>query len=197
MDGEGFDFDACLAQVREGDPEAARALVDALYPLVIRIARTHPATRQTENDLAQEIFLKMFAKLDQYQPRPGIPLTHWVSRLSIRTCLDIQRAERRRPELRWSDLSADQCQWLEYLVTDETQAPPDNDLGTRDLVDKLLSGLHPKDRLVLTLADLEQKSIAEISSLTGWTRATVKVRIFRARQRLRRLAGRLTGGSLP
>lgn len=197
MDGEGFDFDACLVQVRQGDPGAARALVDALYPLVLRIVRTHPASRQTESDLAQEIFLKMFAKLDQYRPRPGIPLTHWVARLSVRTCLDIQRAEKRRPELRWSDLSAEQSQWLEYLVTDQTQVPPDSDLGTRELVDKLLSGLNPKDRLLVTLADLEQRSVAEISSLTGWTRVTVKVRTFRARQRLRRLAQRLKGESFP
>src|SRR5512137_2875664 len=95
-----FDLKQCLRKVRQHDQEAARALVEALYPLVIRIVRSHLPVRSSEEDLAQEIFLKIFSKLEQYQERPGIGFEHWVSRMAVRTCLDALRAEGRRPELR-------------------------------------------------------------------------------------------------
>jgi len=54
-------------------------------------------------------------------------------------------------------------------------------------VNKLMSQLAAPDRLVLQLLDLEQKSVAEVASLTGWNRAVVKVRAFRARRKLQKL----------
>ena len=68
-------------------------------------------------------------------------------------------------------------------------APPDSAAGSaRELVGKLLSKLPPEDRLVITLLDLEEKSVKEISELTGWGQSLVKVRAFRARRKLRKLA---------
>src|SRR5512140_3713366 len=99
-----LDLRQCLGKVREHDQEAARALVEALYPLVMRIVRSHLPFRSSEEDLAQEVFLKLFSKLDQYEEHPGIGFEHWVSRLAVRTCLDALRAEGRRPELRMADL---------------------------------------------------------------------------------------------
>lgn len=188
MDNQESDLTALLAQVRERDEAAARALVEALYPQVIRIVRGHLPRRVAVEDLAQEVFVKLFARLDQYEPRAGIPFVHWVSRLTVRTCLDSLRAERRRPEWRWSDLPKAEAAWLEFMLANAA-APPETDAtSARELVDKLLAQLSPKDRLVLTLLDLEQRSVKEISQLTGWSGATVKVRAFRARHKLRALA---------
>ncbi|HYR59333.1 MAG TPA: sigma-70 region 4 domain-containing protein, partial [Chthoniobacteraceae bacterium] len=60
--------------------------------------------------------------------------------------------------------------------------------SAREATDRLLGLLAPDDRLVLTLLDLEERSVAEISALTGWGRSAVKVRAFRARQKLRKHA---------
>jgi RNA polymerase sigma-70 factor (ECF subfamily) len=57
-----------------------------------------------------------------------------------------------------------------------------------EAVEHLLAQLSPDDRWVIRLLDLEQKSVAEISQLTGWSRPAVKVRAFRARHRLRKVA---------
>ncbi len=76
---------ACLERVRQRDEEAARELVAHLYPLVIKIVRSHLPRRVAEEDLAQEIFLKVFANLDQY--RGAVPFEHWVSRVAVSTCL--------------------------------------------------------------------------------------------------------------
>lgn len=138
-----------LRRVRQGDPEASRSLVEALYPQVIRIVRSHLPVRAAEEDLAQKIFAKLFARLDQYQERGGVPFEHWVSRLAVRTCLDVSRAERRRPELRWSDLPEEQAAWLEFMVMDESAPPDTAPASARELLEKLLSQLPPDDRLII------------------------------------------------
>jgi RNA polymerase sigma-70 factor (ECF subfamily) len=186
-----FDLSACLEAVRQHDQEAARVLVEQLYPQVIRIVRSHLPRRMAEEDLAQEIFVKLFDRLPQYVARPGVPFEHWLSRLAVRTCLDALRAERRRPEWRHADLSEDELTWLEHLVADDAAPPDASAAGARELVQKLLGQLSAPDRLVITLLDLEQKSVKDISALTGWSVTLVKVRAFRARRKLRRLAATL------
>jgi RNA polymerase sigma-70 factor (ECF subfamily) len=180
-----FDVAACLVRVRLRDQAAARALVDHLYPLVIRIVRSHLPRRVAEEDLAQDIFLKMFTRLEQYQG--NVPFPHWVSRIAVTTCIDQLRAQKRRPEFRWADLSENEADVLDAVLTDERDTTPGDALAARELVEKLLGLLKPDDRLVIQLLDLEQKTIAEISAQTGWNQTLVKVRAFRARRKLQKL----------
>ena len=184
-DAEPFDLPGCVARVRRRDEAAARELVGHLYPQVIRIVRNHLPRRVMEEDLMQEIFMKMFTRLDQYQG--AVPFTHWVSRIAVSTCIDHLRAQKRRPELRWADLSEQETDVLDAVLTNEREVAPDEALAARELVDKLLARLKPEDQLVIRLLDLEQKSIAEISAQTGWNGPLVKVRAFRARRKLRKL----------
>ena len=180
-----FDVAACLDRVRQRDQAAARQLVEHLYPLVSRIVRSHLPRRVAEEDLAQDIFLKMFTRLDQYQG--NVPFPHWVSRIAVTTCIDQLRAQKRRPEFRWADLSENEAEVLSNVMTDERDVLPGDALAARELVHKLLAQLKPDDRLVIQLLDLDQKTIAEVSSLTGWNQALVKVRAFRARRKLQKL----------
>ncbi len=176
-----------IKQVQVGDTEAASALVDHLYPTIIRIVRGHLPWRMEETDLAQDIFLKIFSKIEQFRFRDGIPLEHWVSRIALNTCLDALRIAKRYPELLLSDFTEEETEWIQYLTSENTDVPQDT-LAAREVVHKLLSQLKAEDRLVLTLLDLEEKSVREISQLTGWTQTGVKVRVFRARKRLRKIA---------
>jgi RNA polymerase sigma-70 factor (ECF subfamily) len=185
MADEPFDLPGCLERVRQRDQTAARQLVEHLYPLVIRIVRSHLPRRVAEEDLAQDIFLKMFTRLAQYQG--NVPFPHWVSRIAVTTCIDQLRAQKRRPEFRWADLSEKETDVLDNILTDERDATPGDALAARELVHKLLGQLKPDDRLVIQLLDLEQKTIAEISASTGWNQTLVKVRAFRARRKLQKL----------
>jgi RNA polymerase sigma factor (sigma-70 family) len=179
------DFAGWLERVRAGDQAAARLLVHTLTPLVLKIVRAHLPRRTGEEDLAQEVFLKMFARLDQY--RGLMPFPHWVSRIAVTTCIDQLRHQKRRPELRWADLSETEAEVLDAtLCGRETGGEPEA-IAARELVGRLLDQLSPADRQVLVLLDLEQKSVAEISALTGWGKSLVKVRAFRARRKLRKL----------
>lgn len=185
MADEPFDLPGCLDRVRRRDQVASRQLVEHLYPLVIRIVRSHLPRRVAEEDLAQDIFLKMFTRLEQYQG--NVPFPHWVSRIAVTTCIDQLRAQKRRPEFRWADLSENEAEVLDHVLTDERDTTPADALAARELVHKLLGQLKPADRLVIQLLDLEQKTIAEISALTGWNQTLVKVRAFRARRKLQKL----------
>ncbi|HEY8993147.1 MAG TPA: sigma-70 family RNA polymerase sigma factor [Lacunisphaera sp.] len=182
---EPFDFAGCLERVRARDQAACRQLVEQLYPQVIRIVRSHLPRRVAEEDLTQEVFLKMFTRLEQYQG--AVPFPHWVSRIAVTTCIDQLRAQKRRPEFRWADLPESQAEVLDHVLSDDREAAPGAALAARELVDRLLAQLKPDDQLVLRLLDLEQKTLAEISALTGWNQTLIKVRAFRARRKLQKL----------
>lgn len=186
---EAFDLGACLVRVRENDQAAARQLVEHLHPLVIKIVRSHLPRRVAEEDLAQDIFLKMFTRLDQYQG--NVPFPHWVSRIAVTTCIDQLRAQKRRPELRYADLSEDEANAMERCQHSGNDVAPDQALSARELLHKLLDQLGPEDRTVIQLVDLEQKSIAETAALTGWNGTVIKVRAFRARRKLQKLFQKL------
>src|SRR5579863_9129738 len=139
MSEPGFDMPACLERVRAGDEEAARLLFQHLFPLVIKVVRSHLPRRMSEEDLTQTVFMKIFANLDQYSGRA--PFEHWVSRIAVNSCIKALRAEKIRPELRWADLGEDEAQALDWLASSDEDLHPDRSLASRDLVEKLLAGL--------------------------------------------------------
>jgi RNA polymerase sigma-70 factor (ECF subfamily) len=180
-----FDLAACLERVRARDQLAARELVEHLHPLVIRIVRAHLPRRVAEEDLAQEVFMKVFTRLGQFQG--NVPFSHWVSRIAVTTCIDHLRAQKRRPEFRWADLSENEADVLDAVLTSENDVGANDALAARELVATLLEQLKPDDRVVIQMLDLEQKTLLEISQLTGWSTTLIKVRAFRARRKLQKL----------
>ena len=184
-DDEPCDGAGCRQRVRQRDQAAARELVDHLYPLVIRIVRSHLPRRVAEEDLAQEVFMKMFTRLEQYQG--AVPFPHWVSRIAVTTCIDHLRAQKRRPEFHWADLSENEADVLDAVLTSENDVPANDTMAAHELVHTLLDQLKPDDRMVIQLLDLDQKTIAEISEITGWNASLIKVRAFRARRKLQKL----------
>ena len=180
---------AWLQRVRENDPEASHTLVRELFPLVMKIVRGHLPRRMDAEDLAQIVFVKVFQKIDQYHG--DAPFPHWVSRIAVNTCLNELRAEKARPELRWADLGEEQSEALQRVLDRDTGPTIEHDVATRDLADRLLETLPARDRLILTLLDLEERTVAEVSQMTGSPEAVVKVRAFRARRKLRKEFERL------
>ena len=184
MDEAAFDMAACLRRVAQRDEQAARVFMDRLYPLVLKLVRAHLPRRTSEEDLVQTIFMKIFANLGQYSGQ--VPVEHWVSRIAVNTCFNELKAERIRPEWRWSDFSEEEQYVLERLAASEGELHPTPDLAARDLLEKLLGSLSPQDRLVVQLLHLEERSVAEIRRLTGWSEPMIKVRAFRARKKLQK-----------
>src|SRR5207237_1318677 len=133
--------------------------------------------------LSQEIFVKMFVNLESYAGK--VPFEHWVSRIAVNHCLNAIRSQKSRRELRMADLSEEHAQVLEEAASSSTEdSHPSSAMAARELVEKLLDSLDPADRLVIRMLELEDRSLHEIAAETGWSKTLVRVRAFRARQKL-------------
>lgn len=185
MADSGFDIVSCVERVKQGDEASAKALMEHLYPLVLKLVRSYRARRVQEEDLTQMVFMKVFTRLETYSGK--VPLEHWVSRVAVNTCLNQLKAEKVRPELRWADMSEEECHVVETLHRTQSELHPSKRLAAREVVTLLMAQLKAKDRLLVQLIHLEEKSIREVQEITGWSEPVIKVRAFRARQKLKKL----------
>lgn len=177
------DWNAIIERAKNGDDAAACWLVGALHGHVLRIVRNHLPRCADEQDLVQEVFMKVFANIDGFR---GIqPFPNWVARIALNTCYDHLRKQKARPELRFADLSDSDVEFVENLMARSTQAEGSGpDCDGRGVVNQLLATLNPREHMVLQLMDLEKKSLREVCTLTGWGLSKVKVTAMRARRKL-------------
>jgi RNA polymerase sigma-70 factor (ECF subfamily) len=174
-----------IAAVRAGDTNQFEALVIRYQPRIFGMVRRYARREAEVQDIAQEIFVKAFQKLDGF--RADAPFEHWLMRLAVRTCYDFLRAHQRNREHNITDLGdADrESTALEGVASREGES--DRAAATRALIKAVLSQLSPAARMVITLLEIEERSIKEIARLTGWSETLVKVRAFRARAEMKKI----------
>jgi RNA polymerase sigma-70 factor (ECF subfamily) len=185
-----FDARSLVGAALRHDDEAARELVRHLYPLVAKVVHGHRPRRTPEEDLCQMIFIKVFQNLSRFSGK--VPLEHWVSRIAVNTCLNQIASEKARPELRQADLSVEEEAVVNDLATSPEELAPDRSLAARELVEHLLETLKPAERLVIDLLYLQGHSVEEIRTLTGWSAPLVKIRAFRARQKMKQRLAKIS-----
>ncbi len=184
MEETETEVEAILERVREGDEQASAELLDYLYPLVRKIVWRRCPVEMSEEDLTQEVFIRIFKTLNQFSGKGRF--RHWASRIAVNTCIThLIKCRRRRQELRKSDLPLEQQDILEHTVADERSEAPDRKVASLDLMETLLAFLPPKDRLILEMRELERKSFREIGLLTNLSEVNVRVRALRAKAKLR------------
>ena len=172
-----------IGLVKQGDEAAARRLVERLYPHVLRILRAHLPNRSDEEDAAQEVFLKMFAKIEQWRGDQGFD--HWVARIAVNHCHDRLRQHRSRRVLSYSDLGVEEAHLVNQLQANQAADDlPRRPEAARSVVAKLLATLNEREQIILRMLDLEQRPVREISALTGWGESKIKVTALRARRKL-------------
>lgn len=180
----GSDDSDLVLRAQRGDDDAFAELAVRYRGRITGMAARFARGRHELEDLVQDIFIRLWKRLGTF--RGDAPFEHWLMRVSVRTCYDFLRRHRRQRE-------------TEVLV-DEVPPPDRGGLdGGADvdperrrreaweLVHSLLEELGEKDRLAVTLIDLEQRSVKEAAALTGWSESNVKVRAFRARKRLQEI----------
>lgn len=177
-----------IAAVLQGDAASFEPLVQKYSPRVFATARRYARRESEAEDIVQEVWLKAFQKLKGF--RGEAPFEHWLMRLAVRTCYDFLRAHQRNRETPFTDLSEVEGDWLERFAG-QSDTGEDAD-AARQLVRRILEQLSPSARLVITLLEIEERSVKEISRLTGWSVPLVKVRAFRARAEMRKLLTKLT-----
>ena len=109
-----------------------------------------------------------------------------MSRLTLNVCLKALRSRKRRPELRWTDLYEEERGVAEKLLQEPEREAADA-ADTKALLHRMMESLDAKDRMVLTLLHLEEKSLKDIEALTGWSSVIIRMRAYRARRRLRKM----------
>lgn len=184
-----------IAAAARGDEPAWRTIIHELSPRVFSIIRNHLRRRDDHEDVAQEVFAKLFLRLGQYRGKQ--PFSHWVSRITLNTCRDWLRRGKARPSVSWTDLNPDQAELLERTLAGDEPAPDENPALLRDFIDHLISTLNPNEQIVIRLLDLEERSVQDVCDLTGWGASKVKVTAMRARRKLAEQMRRLDPDAKP
>ncbi|MGC2062418.1 MAG: sigma-70 family RNA polymerase sigma factor [Thermodesulfovibrionales bacterium] len=162
-----------------GDDDAFAELVRRYKRKIFIIVSKFVRDDDELDDISQEIFVKMYKGLGKY--RGDAPFEHWLSKLAVNACYDMLRKRQR-------DDNKVPLEMVEYSLR-SSDNPGSNSNEAWVMLRQALTELAPEDQLVITLLNLEGKSVREISELTGWSQAKVKVRAFRARTKLRKILG--------
>jgi RNA polymerase sigma-70 factor (ECF subfamily) len=177
-----------IAAVLAGHTASFEHLIRRYSSRVFATARRYARRESEVEDIAQEVWSRAFQKLSSF--RAEAPFEHWLMRMTVRVCYDFLREHQRNRETSFSELSVDESDWLERFVAEPDSAAENAD-AARQLVRRILERLSPAARMVITLLEIEEKSVKEIAALTGWSVPLVKVRAFRARAEMRKELKRL------
>ncbi|HHY86521.1 MAG TPA: sigma-70 family RNA polymerase sigma factor [Verrucomicrobia bacterium] len=177
-----------IAAALKGDAASFEPLVEKYSPRVFATARRYARRESEVEDIVQEVWLKAYQKLSSF--RGDAPFEHWLMRLAVRTCYDFLRSHQRNRETTFSELTEPEEDWLERFVRQPDSAS-EHASAAKQLIERLMEQLSPPARLIITLLEIEDRSVKEISRLTGWSVPLVKVRAFRARAEMRKLLAKI------
>ena len=178
-----------IAAVLKGDTASFEPLIEKYSPRVFATVRRYARRDREVEDIAQEVWIKAFQKLASF--RSEAPFEHWLMRLTVRTCYDFLRGHQRNRESAFSELSEPEQDWLDRFVT-QPESADDHADAARQLIERVLEQLPAPARLVITLLEIEDRTVKEIAELTGWSVPLVKVRAFRARAEMRKILTQMT-----
>lgn len=177
-----------IQRVLNGDTASFEPLIKKYQGRIFAIARRYANNETDVQDIVQEVWIKAFNKLSSY--RGEAPFEHWLTRIAVRVCYDFLRHKTRLAETTFSELGDGEKDWLERFKIDPESAKEDED-AAKALVQRLLNELSPASRLIITLLEIEDKSVKEIAELTGWSPTLVKVRAFRARAEMKKCLSKI------
>ena len=177
-----------IAAAVKGDTASFEPLIQKYSPRVFATARRYARLEREVEDIAQEVWIKAFQKLGSF--RGDAPFEHWLMRMAVRTCYDFLRAHQRNRESAFSEISEPEDEWLERFAAAPESASQQAD-AAKQLVARVLDQMSPAGKLIITLLEIEDRSVKEIAELTGWSVPLVKVRAFRARAEMRKILARI------
>jgi len=169
-----------LERIRGGATDDFAELIRRHQSRVFAILHRYERDAHKVEDLAQETFLKAWRALGQFDGRA--PFEHWLSRIAARVALDHLRKEKRRQnEIGLPELGDDALDWLR---SDDEKSELDA-RSAAELLELAMRELSPADRVVITMQELEGRSVKEIAAVMGASGVAVRVRAMRARSKLR------------
>ena len=180
-----------VRQVLNGNVNAFESVILRHRVLVLTIVKKHVPEDAVE-ETAQEAFVRAYQSLPTFKGTGH--LSQWLSAIAVRTCYDYWRKAYRSREIPMSALSEKHSQWLKEVISQMPEETPDErepQMEAREILNWALEKLLAGDRMVLELVYLEGRSVQEAAELLGWSKANVKVRLFRARMKLEKLLSKV------
>jgi RNA polymerase sigma-70 factor (ECF subfamily) len=183
-----------VSRAQAGDKEAFEELVRRHQHRVFAVAGGILRRREDVEDIAQQVFVKAYFSLKRFDQRAAF--STWLYKITVNECWDLLRKKKVRPLVYESDLSEEQAQQFSASERFESGAQSISDkLEAQERVERLLSGLDERDRMMLILKEVEGFAIEEIAEILDLNSNTVKVRLFRARRRIVKQARKRKDGS--
>jgi RNA polymerase sigma-70 factor (ECF subfamily) len=180
-----------VRRIQAGDQTAFREIVERyqakVFSIIYGILRNH----NDAEDIAQQVFSKIYFSIGSFDFRSS--LLTWIYKITVNECYDYLRKRRVRKLVYESDFSEEDNLRMENTEAASDHGPAiDSHLAQRDYVAKLLSKLSEEDRSLILLKEVEGHSVEELAGMTGMNENTIKVKLFRARQKLVKASQRLS-----
>jgi RNA polymerase sigma-70 factor (ECF subfamily) len=174
--------DEALRACQRGDDAALARLIAHLQTPLFRLAWRMTGDASLAEDAVAEAFVKLWNKSRQW--RGESPAGAWIYQLAVRTTLDVQRS-RRRWRLRWNSGSVDDVAAIAPSAGEVLEAAETNEERSARL-DAAIQQLSPEDRALVHLYYYENRGLTELGTILGAREDAVKMRLSRARGRLKR-----------
>ena len=184
-----------IKRAQSGDSAAFNEVVVAYRKRILGTITRLIARPEDVEDVAQEVFLRLYFSLDQL--RTAEVFEPWLYRLTQNAAYDYLRKQRRRQEYRMSDLSEQQMMMADALAGGRVEHDEREQKKVRESVDALLGSVSEADRILLMLKELEGLSLKELEKIYNINENALKVRLFRARQRVLKAFGAVAKGKEP
>src|ERR1700704_4365720 len=191
VDHKNSEEAALIRRVQARDEIAFREIVERYQSKVFSIIYGILRNRNDAEDIAQQVFAKVYFSLKNFDFRSS--LLTWIDKITVNECYDYLRKKRVRKLVYESDFSQEDAQRMESSEPAiDGSVPADTRLAQRDLILKLLSKVSEEERNLILMKEVEGHSVEELAGMTGLNENTIKVKLFRTRQKLLKAAGRLS-----
>jgi RNA polymerase sigma-70 factor (ECF subfamily) len=171
-----------IQKAQKGDSAAFNGIVAAYRRRILGTISRLIGRPEDVEDVAQEVFMRLYFSLAQLRtPEVFEP---WLYRLTVNACYDYLRKSKRRLESRMADLSEQQVMMADAAAGSRAQSDDFEKRRVRDTVSGLLASVSEEDRILLTMKEVEGLSLKELEKIYGVNENALKVRLFRARQRV-------------
>ena len=180
-----------VRRVQDRDELAFREIVERyqakVFSIIFGILRNH----NDAEDIAQQVFAKIYFSIRSFDFRSS--LLTWIYKITVNECYDYLRKRKVRKLVYESDFNEEDALRMENSeIASDHKAPIDETLAERDYVWKLLAKVSEEDRTLMLLKEVEGYSVEELAQMTGMNENTIKVKLFRARQKLLKAAQRIS-----
>ena len=180
-----------IKRAQAGDGAAFNDVVLAYRKRILGTISRLIGRPEDVEDVGQEVFVRLYFSLDQLRsPEVFEP---WLYRLVVNTSYDYLRKQKRRQESRMADLSEEQVLMADAEASGVFDREERRRSGIREFVNSLLDAVSEEDRILLTLKEVEGLSLKELEKIYGANENALKVRLFRARQRVIKAMGKEPG----